>query len=127
MSQRRRYRRRKWGFAALVLLLIVVFGVGAGIWIGAYNSTHETKTCKVDSQNGKDRSTDKDGGSVYRIYTDCGVFSVADDPLFGKFNSADTHARHPEGATYQFEVVGFRNGFFSQFPNILEAKQVGHE
>lgn len=79
------------------------------------------ETCSVSD---KDRSTDKDGSSVYRVYTDCGVFSVEDRMFLGKFNSADTYAAIEVGKTYLITSVGVRNGFFSMFPNIVEAVEV---
>ena len=82
-------------------------------------------TCQVIN---KDRSTDSDGNSVYRVYTkNCGVLEVQDEWLVGQFNSADTFNSIQPGGTYDVSTLGWRNGFLSQFPNIIRAKQVGRE
>lgn len=87
----------------------------------APTSPEEGLTCTVTD---KDRSTDSEGASVYRVYSDCGVFNVEDAALIGKFNSADLYASIEPGKTYTFETYGFRNGFFSMFPNITSATEV---
>jgi hypothetical protein len=105
------------GMALLVpLLLAAIFGYGI-VW----SNTHATATdCTVED---KDRAAKAKGGSDMRVYTDCGVFSVADDWLNGQWNSADIFAGIDVGETYDFETVGWRNGFLSAFPNILHAEQ----
>lgn len=107
-------------FVAVVILVILGI-VGAIITTVSSNNAHNTQTCKVDD---KDRSSDSKGNSIYRIYSDCGVFAVDDNLFFGKFNSADTYNKIKVGSTYQFDTVGFRNGFLSMFPNILSATPV---
>lgn len=59
-----------------------------------------------------------------RVYTSCGVFHIADDPMAGQWNSADTYSAIEVGKVYDFEAVGYRNGFFSMFPNIVGAEEV---
>lgn len=66
----------------------------------------------------------EDGSGIYRIYSDCGVFNVEDAPFVGQFNSADTYAQIEVGKTYEFTTYGYRNGFFSMFPNIVKAVEV---
>jgi len=79
------------------------------------------EVCHVD---GKDRSTTSKGASVYRVYTSCGVFTIEDNLFLGKFNSADTYARIQPGRTYRITSYGWRNGFFSMFPNITDAQEI---
>lgn len=120
-------RRAKLALGAVVLLAAVgVIGGGAAL----YNSTRTTERCTVDD---KDRSikvhSDGSGNTTsqtdYRIYTsDCGVFTVGDNPFLLKFNSADTYSAIHKGSTYDFDVIGWRNGWFSMFPNILSATRV---
>jgi hypothetical protein len=83
--------------------------------------TSPTTTCTVDD---KDRSSSTDGKSVFRVYTDCGIFNVEDAAFLGQWNSADTYAQIKVGKTYQFTTYGYRNGFLSQYPNITEAVEV---
>lgn len=73
--------------------------------------------CKVED---KDRAIDSSGNSSYRVYSDCGVFEVADDMIEGQWNAADTYSKIDVGETYNFETIGWRNGFLSLFPNIVK-------
>lgn len=107
------------GTIALGALVIMTLGV-AGLLSGCAPTSPDT-VCTVDD---KDRTTNSEGSSVYRIYSDCGVFNVEDAPFLGKFNSADTYAKIEVGKTYEFETYGFRNGFTSDFPNITQATEV---
>lgn len=65
-----------------------------------------------------------EGKTQYRIYSSCGVFGVQDDVWIGQWNSADTYGSIQVGKTYDFEAYGWRNGFFSTFPNIKNATEV---
>lgn len=84
---------------------------------GYYWGSETTVTCTVDD---KDRSSSQ-SGSVYRVYTDCGVFQVEDATARGQFASADLYADIENGATYEFTTIGWRVPFLSMFPNIIEA------
>ena len=100
-----------------------LFGAGAGLVVGllvmipflSYAETHWNErvvTCTVAS---KDRTEDD-----MRIYTEqCGVFANADSLWRGKTTSGDLWGQVEPGETYAFRVVGWRNGFFSAFPNVL--------
>lgn len=70
--------------------------------------------------------TDEDGRNTtdYRVFTSCGTFAVQDDPFIGQWNSADTFGSIQVDKTYDFEAYGWRNGFFSTFPNIKTAIEV---
>lgn len=108
-----------------IIGLLVVLGIIGGVcYAVAWSNSGATQTCTVES---KDRSIQvKDGQSTteYRAYTDCGVFTVSDDPIHGQFNSADTYGRLRPGHTYQLRSFGWRNGWASMFPNIIHAKEV---
>ncbi len=113
-----------------VAFLVVAIVIGL-IYVGARLSTEKTITCTV---TGKDRTTkvisDANGGtsssSDARIYTeDCGTLQVADELIKGRFSSADTYAAIKPGHRYEFQVIGWRNGFLSEFPNILHGTEVG--
>lgn len=62
--------------------------------------------------------------SEKRLSTSCGVFTVEDELSQGDWNSADRYAQIEVGKTYDFDTYGFRNGFFSTFPNIAAATEV---
>jgi hypothetical protein len=87
---------------------------------GYYFGSEDTATCTVED---KDRSSSQ-SGSVYRVYTDCGVFEVEDAMLRGNFASADLYAELDTGGTYEFTTIGWRLPFLSMFPNIIDAVAV---
>lgn len=100
-------------FVVLAVLAAILTPIGFAI---GWEHTYTTQACTVES---KDR-TSGDHGSNVRIYTkECGVLTIADDVFQGRFNSADQYAKIGAGHTYEFKTVGWRNGFFSQFPNII--------
>jgi hypothetical protein len=86
---------------------------------GSYAEAHWNErvvTCTVVS---KDRTEDD-----MRIYTEqCGVFANADSLWRGKTTSGDLWGQIEPGETYDFRVVGWRNGFFSAFPNVLAIEE----
>lgn len=103
---------------------IIGFGVVA-VFIGviwyqiAWQNSQETyASCTVEE---KDRTTNSEGESDMRIYTDCGVFRVGDNFWTFTFASADTYSSIDIGETYDFKTIGWRAPVFSQFPLILEA------
>lgn len=116
-------------FIATGVGIAVVGAIAVGGFV-LYSSTQETQTCTVDSKDRSVKVTSSDNGAVssrtdLRVYTtDCGTFSVSDDMLRGKFNSSDTYGKLQDGHTYEMDTIGWRNGFFSLFPNILEAREV---
>ena len=103
------------------LILAVIMIVG---WVGysvAWNNSRTNITCVVDS---KQATSNKYGGNQYLIFTkNCGQLTVADSFWHGKYNSTDTYARIHEGHSYTFDTVGWRNGFFSTYPNVLEVSE----
>jgi hypothetical protein len=79
----------------------------------------QTMTCTV---TGKESITTSEGHE-YRVHTDeCGTLVNSD--AWGKFNSADIQGQLHEDETYIFTTWGYRNGFLSMFPNIIEADRV---
>jgi len=102
--------------ALIVLALAILIPVSTYNWV---HSEHQYSNCVV---TGKE-SINKDKTHEYRIYTDkCGVFQVSDELWLGLFNSADTYNTIQQGKTYDFKTVGWRNGFFSVFENIVEVR-----
>lgn len=97
---------------ALVALAFALTGCAQ-----ANRETHES--CTVEE---KDRAGSN--ASSYRVYTDCGVFSIEDDLIEGRWNAADDYHQIEVGATYDFETIGWRNGFLSLFPNIVKSERV---
>lgn len=60
----------------------------------------------------------------YRVYTEeCGTLKVADTLSYGRWDSSELYSQLKEGETYNILTGGYRNGFFSIFPNVLEAEK----
>lgn len=58
----------------------------------------------------------------YLIYTDQGTFKNVDSWLNGKHNSSDIYGALKREHTYVVHVEGFRSGWMSEYPNIIEIK-----
>lgn len=124
---RPQHARRPRDFTPLVIWIGGVLVVAiALIYAFAYFGSRTTvESCTVTSKDrGVSITSDGDGNTTsstnYRVYSSCGTFEVQDNLFLGKFNSADTYGALVEGETYDFDVIGWRNGFLSLFPNILE-------
>lgn len=111
--------RREFNFFWLPVAFFIIAIIGVPAHILTWGNTRETVTITVED---KDRTSNSEGGSDSRIYTDKGVFAVGDDWLKGEFNSSDTYADLVVGGTYEVDTVGWRNGFLSMFPNIVEVR-----
>ncbi|ASR85655.1 hypothetical protein SEA_AMGINE_54 [Mycobacterium phage Amgine] len=77
--------------------------------------------CKVTGKDTLYSSTDGNTSREYRLSTSCGPF-VVEDTLAGGFNSWDTWQALEVGKTYDIRSGGFRVGFLSSFPSVLEVK-----
>lgn len=123
---RRVPRAKKNPATTIVVSVLAVLLLGLTLLYSfAYYSEDSHTECVV---SGKDRTTsvDSDGNSSSdaRVYTkNCGVFQVSDTIIKRKFNSSDTFGSLEEGGIYNFTTIGFRVGFFSMFPNIIEAEE----
>lgn len=93
-----------------------------GAALSGCTTNPQTLTCTVTE---KDRSTNKDNQSVFRVYTEqCDTLGLADNIFAGNFNSADMFGKIKVGKTYEFQTVGTRNGFMSWFPEITKMREV---
>jgi len=118
-------RRKDKSIIWIALGVVAVVAVIVTVSVLYFSSVRTVTDCTVDS---KERYTevsgDGDGVSTEQkkiLYTSCGVFTVDDNLFFGKFNSADTYGSLAEDETFDLEVVGWRNGLLSWFPNVLSA------
>jgi hypothetical protein len=109
-----------FGFIIGLGAVIVVGGIiflafwSTNAWV---NSHHGYHSCLVTAKE----SINKDKTHEYRVYTDnCGVFTVKDEAWLGLYNSADTYAKLKIDSSYDLQTVGWRNGFFSTFENIVK-------
>ena len=105
--------------------IILVFALMAAIiCFGVKSYYHiETHTVKVE---GKERIVKQDGRntieSFYVVYTDKGTFKLEDDMLRGNYYSSDVYGKLKENSTYTFKTSGYRIGWASEYPNIIEVK-----
>lgn len=104
-------------FMIFFIAAVFLFVIGGFVFnVVALNTPSSATACVVTD---KDRTTNSDGDSDMRIYTEnCGVLSVGDNLFTGTFNSADIYGSIEVGGTYDFEMVGFRIPLFSMFPII---------
>lgn len=108
--------------APLIVLAVIVIG---GFTLSSYiipASSSNTTACVVTD---KDRTTNSEGSSSMRVYTEnCGTLEVSSNLFKGVFNSADVYSSIEVGKTYDFEATGFRFGLFSMFPKVTSATEV---
>lgn len=103
------------------LIIFALIAIGWGAFAIAWNGARETRTCTVVEKLATGK---KDGGNNYILITDkCGQLQVEDSWTNGQFNSTDLYARIQPGTSYTFETVGWRNGLFSQYPNVVKVSQ----
>jgi hypothetical protein len=106
------------GIIILVAVLIIAL---VAFNIKSYNNV-ETVTARVE---GKERITEQSGeklNSFYLVYTDKGTFKLEDDMFRGNFYSSDVYGKLRQDSTYTFKTSGYRIGYMSSYPNIIEVK-----
>jgi len=105
-------------FGLIVLLII------SSIVISTMSYIH-TSTVSA-TVTGKERIVKSDGDgnieSFYLVYTDKGIMKLEDDLFRGNWNSSDVYGSLRNDSTYTFTTSGYRIGFFSMYPNIIEVK-----
>lgn len=107
-----------------ILAFIAIFLVTGAIATTAIVGYFQTNTYADCVVAGKDRTTNSEGQSQMRVYTEnCGTFTIGDDWFRGNFNTADMYGSLQEGSTYTFQATGFRVGILSMFPNIIDIEQ----
>lgn len=108
------------GIIAIAALVIIAI-VGANV---AKLSNKETFTVTVTD---KERIVENMGDNIesyYLIYTDSITFKLEDELLYGNFNSSDWYGKIKVDSTYEFTTIGWRIGFLSEYPNIVEFKLI---
>lgn len=109
----------KKSIAATLVTIAALLGV-----VGCSTMNQEWHNgCEVQKKDTLYSGTGGDTKREYRLSTSCGSFTVGDN-ISGGFNSWDLWNSIQEGRTYDIKTGGYRIGFFSQFPNVLEVKEV---
>lgn len=121
-----RAARRHSIFSGVVMTAVAVGFAGAiGGSVYYQTSTPETVRAMVTDKE-RQVSSDSDGAttSKYIVFTDKEVFQNTDSMIRGKWRSSDLQGNLHAGCTYDFNVYGFRNGPFSIYRNMVDAKHV---
>lgn len=105
-----------------VIGLVIVVIIGAiGINFARFAHKETVKTTVTDKERIVKRSGDNID-SYYLIYTEDGTLKLEDELLYGNFNSSDWYGKIKVDSTYEFTTIGWRIGFLSEYPNIVEYK-----
>jgi len=97
-------------------ILVVAIIIGAIIFqIKSYNNVN-TITAKVE---GKERVTEGTQ-SYYLVYTDKLTMKLEDDMFRGNYYSSDVYGKIKQDSIYTFTTSGYRIGWLSSYPNIIE-------
>lgn len=65
-----------------------------------------------------------DGSDIYMVVdTNGNAYKITDMLFLGKFNSTDLYNKLNIGETYEIKTTGYRNKFFSSYPNINEIEK----
>ena len=103
----------------MILIIFVAMPVGSNYYKGkTYTATVTEKTVK------RYHNEDK-----YLVFTkldngETRVFSIEDSFIKLRWNSSDVYGEIETGKTYEFEVIGWRIPFFSEYENIITFSEV---
>jgi hypothetical protein len=108
--------------AKIIFILVPVMIIGSiFLAVSGHQNRQKIKTKVTDKERITQQSGDK-LNSFYLIYTEAGTFKLEDDIFYGNFNSSDWYGQIHRDSTYAFEVVGYRIGVLSSYPNIVNFK-----
>lgn len=100
-------------YKGLILTCIAVIVLGyitQPYWTKVEQVVHVNKTERIEES--------------YLVYTDKGVFKNEDSWHYFKFDSSDLYNNLTAGQDYVCKSYGFRNGFFSMYPNLVTCDKV---
>lgn len=117
-TMRRRRNRAAAPVVAVAVVFVAAIGASIGVSIARVNALDTHQGCTVTEK--EDRALASLDERAPRVYTDCGVFVVSDEPFRLHFAAADVYNALHVGETYDMTTVGWRVGLFSWFPNIVE-------
>lgn len=103
---------------AIVMALISV------VWIPIYTlyylSTERVVTAKIVDKERVVQGYGKDASSRFLVFTDQGEFEVVDSLLYFDWRASSRYGSLIEDSTCVMTVVGWRWGFLSLYPNVVE-------
>lgn len=102
--------------AVVLVIAIITLNIVSYVHTSTVTATVTGKE-RITQQSGKDNIE-----SFYLVYTDKGTMKLEDDLMRGNWESSDVYGRLKNDSTYTFTVSGYRFGFLSMYPNIIEVK-----
>ena len=114
---------KKKGFTLIELIVVVtcVFVLAAIIVPAVAGMCNKEIVTVTVTDKGIKRYDDVD---KYLIYTNETTYQIADSFIDGNWDSSDLYGSIVVGETYTFTTRGYRVGFFSMYPNIIEVKEI---
>ena len=103
----------------LSIALIALIFLAAVTYSVTYYSQWSTQEATVTGKERITKVVEGNDNSYYLVYTDKGIFKVEDSIILFRFNSSDLYGSIKDDSTYTFNMVGFRAGFLSEYPNIV--------
>jgi hypothetical protein len=120
-------RNRENGFEIVDAFYIVISVLAIGLFITMATvsviavHTHKQVTFTVSKS---ERVVNSSGeGARYLVYTNKGVYENTDSFWNGKWNSSDLYNQIQVGKKYSCDTTGWRNGFFSWYPNLISCEE----
>lgn len=112
-----------WATIAIVVVAAIVIGSMTAVAYGKHHSVTTTVNSKERVCSGSNNGTD----CKYLIFTEHGTYRITDAFLIGttRFNSSDVYGRIHECDKYKIEYYGWRLPYFSSYPNIVKATDLG--
>jgi hypothetical protein len=87
---------------------------------GKYANKKTVTTKVLDKERVTKSTGDGNISSYYLIFTEDGTYKLEDEILYLNFNSSDLYGKIRRDSTYTFEVIGYRIGVISEYPNIVK-------
>jgi hypothetical protein len=106
---------------SIIFLVAAIIIGGISFDISSYGNVN-TFEVKVEGKERITRSVGNEIESFYLVYTDKGTFKLEDDIFRGNFYSSDVYGKLKQDSTYKFKTAGYRIGWMSSYPNIIEVK-----
>lgn len=125
MKLRRNNKGNRGGRIVGTLMVVAFVGLIAFGFKTIYDMQLDTEWVNITVSKTDALASPSDGHVRYMVYTEEGeTFTVEDSWPNGVWNSSDTYGRLNIGQRYRVKVNWFRNHFFSQYRNILQANRI---
>lgn len=109
----------------IIALGAIIFGISSCNYYYNYNDTIHTNVIITE----KYRTNDGNHGNYWIVLCESPTegdleFKIEDNMLRGQFNSTTIFNKIKIGKKYDLTTVGFRSGFLSEYPNIINYVEV---